>query len=125
MPHLEDEPCVNVDQIREPLMTERFWQLPDGRRLIHSWFDRGWNNRHNDEANCFEPFIFTWFALNGWAECVIDSDGGDFAWVRRVARDSAIAQGFSELLTEDSGVHASATAFARFWPIPRMQHVRK
>jgi hypothetical protein len=47
---------------------------PDGRRLIVHWFTLAHEQLKCDAADSFEPFIYVWIALNGWAACCTDLD---------------------------------------------------
>jgi hypothetical protein len=68
---------------------------PDGQELIYGWFKRAWNMRESEMEDSFEPFIFTWISLNGWAACVTGLDG-DRDWV------DALNRGVRLTLTEVS-----------------------
>jgi hypothetical protein len=78
--------------------------------------------RHADIQNCFEPFIFTWIALNAWGECVTGQER-DEDWVRSLAHDQLLNDTFAIYLNEDNlGESLSAAArFRKHWPIPRVQ----
>lgn len=124
-PITAEEPCVGTLPRIADVRHERFDQLGQGRRVIHSWFERGWRGRDNPESECFEPFIFTWIALNGWAECVTDLDRRDQDWVQSIAAEPDLAAVFHSLLSEDPVINEAAVEFTRFWPIPRLQALRR
>jgi len=53
----------------------RFEELhPEGQKLIHGWAERAVAQSDCAERDSFEPFIFGWIALNGWACCVTAED---------------------------------------------------
>src|SRR5215471_1055203 len=46
----------------------------DAQRLIAHWFQRAHELLNCDPADSFEPFIYAWIAVNGWASCCTDLD---------------------------------------------------
>jgi hypothetical protein len=97
---------------------ERFSQLhPDGKRLIKGWFERGWAEFDRNPDNVFEPFIFLWFAFNGWASCVTDRDR-DFEIIDALLTNGDLRHEFSRLVAEqNSCLGVNARGLARLLPI--------
>jgi hypothetical protein len=98
-------------------------QLGESRWILTSWFQRGWVKRHAPADECFEPFIFTWIAFNGWAECVTGLEI-DSQWTELLAWENAL-NGVAQLGLDSEPITSSLAQFAAFWPIPRMQHLRR
>jgi hypothetical protein len=98
---------------------------PAGQRLIIGWFKRAWQARDSQAEDCFEAFIFAWFAVNGWAACVADIDQ-DRAYLDALMHDQAIRSQFAQLLAvSDSAFAASAREFAQQWPIFEVKSLRQ
>jgi hypothetical protein len=97
---------------------------PEGRRLISSWLERAWEQRDGDEEDCFEPFIFSWIALNGWAACITKLDR-DRDWLDAITLNNNIAARFSSML-HDNTEHllTKAQSFSVCWPIFKAQAIR-
>ena len=97
---------------------DRFEMLhPEGRKLIHNWFHRGWAIHDASGEDCFELFIYAWFAVNGWAACVTQADG-DRVYLDGLTRDATLCETFQALLNKPtSGLAREASAFAELWPI--------
>lgn len=93
----------------------RFDELhEEGRRLI-----RGWAQRAVEQANCaegasFEPFIFGWIALNGWA-CCVTGEERDSDYLDALLVNDDLARDFAGLLTTD--LVPAAGDFESLWPI--------
>ncbi len=98
---------------------------PDGRKLISGWFGRAWQSRDARPEDCFEPFVFAWFAVNGWAACVTGEDT-DRDYLKILAADEAITKDFREL-TADIGKPSAiyAEEFAAYWPVFEVKDLRK
>jgi len=96
----------------------RFQRLHrEGRRLISEWFKRAWQARERSPEDCFEPFIFAWFAFNGWAACVTGLDQ-DRAYLDALMRCPQVTQHFDEALkSPDCALAQHASSFASLWPI--------
>jgi hypothetical protein len=107
------------------LDVNRFQYLRNGDVIRH-WFQRGWQMRNAGIQNCFEPFIFTWIALNAWGECVTGQER-DEAWVKSLAQDQSLNDSFSAYLNapDANGYKAAAEQFRGYWPIPRVQVWRR
>lgn len=103
------------------LDVRRFQYLRNGDVIRH-WFQRGWQMHDAGVQNCFEPFIFTWIALNAWGECVTGQES-DKDWVRSLALDQSLNDSFSIYLAEphSGGSRNTAERFRAYWPIPRVQ----
>jgi hypothetical protein len=93
--------------------------------LIAGWFERAWQARDYQAEDCFEAFIFAWFAVNGWAAFVTDVDQ-DRAYIDALMHDQAIQVKFSQLLAvPGSDFTASALEFAQLWPIFEVKSLRQ
>ena len=105
---------------------DRFCILhPDGIHLISGWFQRAWDKRLCQGGDCFEAFIFAWFAINGWAACVTQQDE-DYKYVDAFKRDETLCNKFSRLIAKpDTPFANSATQFAAFWPIFEVRYFRQ
>lgn len=102
----------------------RFDYLQNGNVVLH-WFRRGWERRGAAPEDCFEPFIFTWIALNAWGECVSRQER-DEDWVKSLALDPELNRQFAGFLDDTSvGARAAAERFRQYWPIPRVQVWRR
>lgn len=89
----------------------------EGKRLIRSWFDRAWEEGTASNDEVFEPFIFAWFAFNGWAACVTNTDR-DREMINALAADQTIRNDFEDSLSDtNSKVARSATNFLTLLPI--------
>src|SRR6266404_510639 len=87
----------------------------DGKELIKSWFQRACSARNDSET--FEPFIFAWFAFNGWASCVVDADK-DSEFIEALISDARVYQDFESLVTgPDSATGIHVRKFAEYLPI--------
>ncbi len=95
----------------------------EGQRLVTSWFERAYQARE-DEGECFEAFIFAWFAVNGWAACVTGKDR-DADYIRALERCQDLQDRFDTLLATDTGFSQSADAFHSLWPIFKAQDIRR
>jgi hypothetical protein len=97
----------------------------EGRRLVSGWFDRAWHARECRAEESFEPFIFTWFTLNGWAACVTGVDE-DRAYLAALMGDRTICEDFTRLLSDSGTPFGShARAFAQLWPIFEVKELRR
>jgi hypothetical protein len=102
----------------------RFQALhPDGRRLVRGWFEKAHAAMTTDDE-CFEAFIFAWFAVNGWAVCVTGKDR-DADYTRALQRSAELAETYRTLLAGDPLFQAAASAFQCFWPIFKAQDIRR
>ena len=71
-----NRPATRVDRAAVRVDLNRYAALhSEGRKLISGWFERAWKRRDCQPEDCFEPFIFAWFAVNTWAACVTEVDG--------------------------------------------------
>jgi len=103
----------------------RFFMLhPDGRRLIVHWFERAWHRRACDPAESFEPFIFCWIALNGWAACCTELDQ-DRQWLDALADNRKVCQRFEMMLAGSDEIRQVAETFRSYWPIFKAQELRR
>ena len=97
----------------------------EGRRLVTGWFDRAWQARECPAEDSFEPFIFSWFAVNGWAACVSGVDQ-DRAYLDALMCDQTMCDDFTRLLSDSESPFGSyAAAFARLWPIFEVKELRR
>ncbi|MGE0358430.1 MAG: hypothetical protein AB7P08_16110 [Burkholderiales bacterium] len=104
-------------------MNRYFALHQEGRRLVQGWFERSFRAQH-DETECFEAFIFAWFAVNAWAACVTGQDG-DAAYIRALGQSRELREQFQSLLAFDSGFSKVAGTFYSLWPIFRAQDIRR
>ncbi len=110
--------------IARSLQLNRFEYLnAESKQLVCGWFERAYAAK-NDESECFEAFIFSWFAVNGWAACVTGIDR-DSEYVRALQRSDELAARFLDLLNRDSVFRDAAVKFQSFWPIFRAQSLRR
>src|SRR5689334_5180460 len=93
---------------------ENFSQLhSEGKKLIDGWFRRAWDEFQTTPNEIFEPFIFLWFAFNGWAACVTDRDK-DFEIVDALAASHKMNEDFDHLLRDaNSQLNSNATIFSQ------------
>ncbi len=94
-----------------------------GRRLIRNWFFRGARHSEEPDNNSFEPFIFTWFALNGWAACVTEQDQ-DAKMIRSLMVTKELQSNFMNLLDTEP-FREAAQAFHAMLPIFKVQNLRR
>ncbi len=93
------------------------WLHNEGKGLIRSWFDRAWEEGTNSNDEVFESFIFAWFAFNGWAACVTNTDR-DREMIDILAADQTINDDFERALSNtNSEVAQSTDRFVDFLPI--------
>lgn len=93
--------------------------------VIHHWFQRAWQGRQMSGHDCFEPFIFTWIALNAWGECVTNQER-DEDWVWSLALDHKLNKDFAvHVSAADGQARRTADQFRAYWPIPRVQVWRR
>src|SRR5262245_57209145 len=98
---------------------------PEGRRLISGWFERAWQARECKDEDSFEPFIFTWFAVNGWAACVTGVDQ-DQKYLKALMSDQTMCQDFARLFSDSGAPFRSYAAdFAWLWPIFEVKDLRQ
>lgn len=97
---------------------------PYGKSLIQDWFRRGEQGIGRDPAESFEPFIYTWFALNSWAACVTNQDQ-DATWRRRLAEDPSLQEEFGRLRATNAEFRQHLDQFVAFWPIFEVKSIRR
>jgi hypothetical protein len=109
-----------------PIDFSRYFDLnPHGHDLIEEWFRRSWSMLNCQGNNCFEAFIYTWFAFNGWAACVTDLDE-DRKYIDALKRDPTLCQKFSNLADDHhSPFGICAVQFAEQWPIFDARSLRR
>jgi hypothetical protein len=106
------------------IQLNRFHALhPDGQRLVRGWFEKAHAAMTTDDE-CFEAFIFAWFAVNGWAACVTGNDR-DADYIRALQRSAELAEKFQTLLDGNPQFQSAAADFQRFWPIFKAQDIRR
>jgi hypothetical protein len=105
---------------------ENFSQLHfEGKKLIDGWFRRAWNEFQTTPNEIFEPFIFLWFAFNGWAACVTDRDR-DFEIIDALAASPKMNEDFDQLLRDaNSELNSNATIFSQLLPIFDVKTLRQ
>ncbi len=111
---------------RVPIDFSRYFNLhPHGHALIYGWFQRSWSMLDCQGDDCFEAFIYAWFAFNGWAACVTDRDE-DYKYIDALKRDPTLCQKFSNLAADsDSPFGNYAEQFAKLWPIFDVRSLRR
>ena len=93
----------------------RFDELhPEGKKLIQSWATRAVAQLTCAERDSFEPFIFGWIALNGWACCITGEDR-DSDYLDALLLDADLNREFKKLLAPD--FLTAAKEFQSTWPI--------
>ncbi len=96
----------------------------EGRRLIQSWFARGYGRLDCTPEESFEPFIFCWISFNGWAACCSGEDE-DWRWRDALAADSALARRFDEQDRDEKEFAAAVDDFRSLLPIFKAQQLRR
>ena len=95
----------------------------EGKFLIRSWFERAWQARKSE--NVFEPFIFAWFAFNGWGTCVTNTDT-DADMIDSLIADRRMNDDFNDLVnTPESTVSTNAKILLSFLPIFDVKELKK
>ncbi len=103
---------------------DRFRRLhSEGKQLVRGWFERAYSAKENEDE-CFEAFIFAWFAVNGWAACVTEIDR-DMEYIKALQRTDELNAEFHKLLEHDAAFRDAATTFQTFWPIFKAQSLRR
>jgi hypothetical protein len=106
------------ENLAKDVKLQRYWDLlPNGRELIKQWFDRGWERRDCPPKQSFEPFIYTWFAFNGWASCVTELDH-DRVWKDALSLTPKPCDAFSNFVNDPNSCGLTlAQEFLQCWPI--------
>jgi hypothetical protein len=116
---------VNPDRQYRPVELNRYTNLhPEGRHLIYSWFQRSIHEVNCQPEDAFEPFIFAWFAFNGWAACVSDTDR-DRQIINALAADERINGDFEDIVCENDDVAQSVLEFFELLPIFDVRTLRR
>ena len=68
-----------------------------GWKLIQSLSDRASRQADCDPEESFEPFIFGWIAVNGWASCVTGVEKGDTPYLKAMMLDQELNRRFNAL----------------------------
>ena len=116
--------------IRNPGLGDRFdahrfrMLHPDGKHLIAHWFERAWSKRGCAAEESFEPFIFCWIALNGWAACCTELDQ-DRQWLDALIESPEVRRGFETLLEGSEEIRQIAERFRSYWPVFKAQELRR
>lgn len=98
---------------------------PHGRRLISSWFERAWSKIDCQPQDSFEPFIYAWIAVNGWAACISGLDK-DRDWLDALMLNHNICKEFTRTIEDNkSKLSIQARKFSGLWPIFKVQSLRK
>jgi hypothetical protein len=97
---------------------------PIGRKLIATWFQRSWQERDCQQDETFEPFIFAWFAFNGWAACVTDKDR-DWEIIAALAADEQINNDFTRIICNNQDISQSMNRFFEILPIFDVKSLRR
>ncbi len=117
--------CDGSNILGQKVDINRYFHLHiDGKRLVNKWFMRAWEKRDSKAENCFEPFIYAWIALNGWAACISGLDQ-DSQWKDALSQCKKICKDFEKLVADkNSALSAYAFEFSELWPIFRVQEIR-
>jgi hypothetical protein len=122
---------VSAELVRNPKLAvrvdlSRYWALhPEGQRLVSGWFKRAWQKRNCDPEDSFEPFVFAFIALNGWASCVSGLDR-DRDWMDALSLDPVVGEDFAMSVADSSSlVSDSAYELMRLWPVFEVQSLRQ
>ncbi len=121
-------PCPEL--IRDPRLgsrfqSHRFKELHgDGRRLVIHWFNRAYQQRSVDPSESFEPFIFAWIAFNGWASCCTEMEY-DRDLVEALSASPELVRQFGVMLEEPSCLRTTAERFRSYWPVFRVQELKR
>ena len=125
-------PQINTCQslVRRPELVNnvdlnRYRSLPpQSKRLISHWFQVAWRQIDAQPQQTFEPFIYTWFSLNGWAACVTDLDS-DNQWRQALSVSPELCEMFDDLASNpESKLYKPAQDFYELWPIFRSSEIR-
>lgn len=101
----------------------RFQELhQEGRKLIRNWAERATSQINCVDKNSFEPFIFGWIAINGWATCVTGKDN-DYEYLYALELDDDLTHKFENQLKENTEFKEAAQDFQRLWPIFKSKDV--
>jgi hypothetical protein len=102
-----------------PVDFQQYEQLQRaGWKVIRSLSDRATREADCTPGESFEPFIFGWIALNGWASCVTGADMGDKPYLTAMMLDSELNRRFN-LLRDEAEFQARLKQFHNYWPILR------
>jgi hypothetical protein len=116
---------INPNRPQRHVVLSRYSLLhPEGRQLISVWFQRAWRERNCQQDEAFEPFIFAWFAFNGWAACVTDTDR-DRDIIDALAADRTINADFIQAIQNNQSVSVSVGIFSELLPIFDVKSLRR
>jgi hypothetical protein len=116
---------VNPNRPQRRVDLRRYSLLhPEGRQLISGWFKRAWRERNCQQDEAFEPFIFAWFAFNGWAACVSDIDR-DRDIIEALAADITINNDFARTIQINQDVSTCIERFVELLPIFDVKSLRR
>ncbi|HQF63309.1 MAG TPA: hypothetical protein PLT26_12475 [Anaerolineaceae bacterium] len=108
---------VDPNRTRMRVDLSRYYHLhPEGRLLISTWFQRACRERNCQIDEAFEPFIFAWFAFNGWAACVTDQDR-DRDIIDALAADARINSDFARVIHDNEDIRQTVNYFFGLLPI--------
>jgi hypothetical protein len=101
----------------------RFEELhAEGRRLINNWAQRASAQIKCADRDSFEPFIFGWIAVNGWASCVT-GEVTDRKCLDVLMLDDDLNRRFDEHLATNTDLRESVQQFQSLWPIFQSQDI--
>ncbi|MEW6388608.1 MAG: hypothetical protein AB1491_13925 [Thermodesulfobacteriota bacterium] len=117
---------IELEELAQATDTSLYRYLHnDGKRLISSWFKRAWDKRNCEKKDCYEPFIFTWIAFNGWSACVTSYDT-DRDWMHSLMLSVDVCQKFNTLIADNNSIFSQyANEFKYYWPIFKSQEIRR
>jgi len=96
----------------------------NSRTILGRWADRARRGLELAPSQPFEPFIYAYIALNGWAACCTLTDIDQFQ-VEAMAADPRIESEFQTMCLADLEYLISAETFRDFWPIFKAADLRR
>lgn len=103
---------------------ELYAYLTDGKSIIRRWSDQASLLLERGSGQPFEPFIYAYIALNGWAACCSGTDTDRFQ-VETMAADPVLETEFQALCQADLSYLRSAETFRDLWPIFKAAELRR
>ena len=92
--------------------------------LVRGWLRRGRAATAEPPRESFEPFIFTWIALNAWAASVTGFDN-EREWMTALVQSGWLNESFRKGYEASPGLREAADQFAGLWPIAKVQELRR
>jgi hypothetical protein len=98
--------------------------LAGGKGIIVRWSDRASRGIVLAPSQPFEPFIYAYIALNGWAACCTGTDTDQFQ-VETMAADPWMESEFQTMCRADLEYLIAAETFRDLWPIFKASNLRR